>query len=55
MGYENIKYNLTESSFTDMKFNDLKIDLSKLVVAYGDHAGHKGLRNLILENSGLKV
>ena len=30
IGYENIKYNLTESSVTDLKLGDLNINLQEL-------------------------
>ena len=40
-GYENIDCNLSESSFTDQKFSSLDIDLSDLVLFYGDHKGNK--------------
>ena len=54
-GYENIKYNLTESSITDMKLGDLKIDLQELVIAYGDHIGHLKLRELIAKEEGVQA
>lgn len=50
MGYGNIRCNLAESSVTDAKFGDLKIDASKLILAYGDHRGKPELRELIAEN-----
>ncbi len=33
-GYENIEYNLSESSFTDQRLNDLGIDLNNLLLFY---------------------
>ncbi len=47
MGYDNVKFNLTESSFRDAVLGDLKLDLSKLVLCYGDHYGLKPLRELL--------
>lgn len=47
MGYDNVKFNLTESSFRDAKLGDLHLDLSKLVLCYGDHYGLKPLRELL--------
>ena len=43
-GYERIKYNLSESSVRDRSFGELGIDLEDLVLFYGDHEGHPGLR-----------
>jgi len=47
MGYDTIKNNLSESSFTDVVFGDLGLDLKGLILAYGSHAGHEALRELI--------
>jgi aspartate/methionine/tyrosine aminotransferase len=55
IGYENIKYNLTESSVTDMKLGDLNLNLQELVIAYGDHIGHPKLRELIANEAGVHV
>ena len=55
IGYENIKYNLTESSVTDMKLGDLSLNLQELVVAYGDHIGHPKLRQLIAKEAGVEI
>ena len=46
-GYDNLRCNLTESSVRDMVFGELDIDLSDLVLAYGDHRGEPRLRELI--------
>lgn len=46
-GYDKIKYNLSESSFTDMRLSDLDISLDHLVLAYGDHFGKPELRALL--------
>lgn len=53
--YENIKYNLTESSVTDMKLGDLNLNLQGLVIAYGDHIGHPKLRELIANEASVHV
>lgn len=53
MGYENVKYNLTESSFTDAQLADLDLDLRKLVLCYGDHQGNRALRELVAADSGV--
>ena len=46
MGYGNIRCNLTESSVADMRLSELGIDLRSLVLAYTDHLGKPGLREL---------
>ncbi|CAF1638878.1 unnamed protein product [Rotaria magnacalcarata] len=55
MGYENLKFNLTESSVTDMKLGNLNINLQELIIAYGDHSGHQKLRELIAKDAGVQV
>ncbi len=55
IGYENIKYNLTESAITDMKLGDLNLNLQELVLTYGDHIGHPKLRELIANEAGVQV
>lgn len=49
MGYDKIRNNLSESSYTDTWFKSLDIsaDLHQLILAYGPHAGHEGIRHLI--------
>ena len=54
IGYENIQFNLTESSVTDTKLGDLQLNLEELVIAYGDHVGHPRLRALIAQDAGVK-
>jgi aspartate/methionine/tyrosine aminotransferase len=54
MGYGNVKFNLTESSFRDATLGDLNLDLSKLVLCYGDHFGHPGFRGLLATEYGVK-
>uniref|UniRef100_A0AC35GVI7 Uncharacterized protein n=1 Tax=Panagrolaimus sp. PS1159 TaxID=55785 RepID=A0AC35GVI7_9BILA len=55
MGYDNIEFNLTESSVTDMKLGDLNLNLQELIVAYGDHIGHPKLRDIIAAEAGVHV
>ena len=55
IGYENIKFNLTESSVTDMKLGDVNINLQELIIAYGDHIGHRQLRQLIAKDAGVQA
>jgi aspartate/methionine/tyrosine aminotransferase len=52
MGYDALTCNLTESSFTDARLDDLGLDLSGLVLAYGDHVGHPGLREVLAGDAG---
>jgi aspartate/methionine/tyrosine aminotransferase len=47
MGYENILYNLTESSVTDARLDDLDLNLDGIVLNYGDHLGKPELRSLL--------
>ncbi len=52
LGYDKIKFNLTESSVRDRTLADLKLDLGQLTLAYTDHVGHPGLRELIAARAG---
>jgi aspartate/methionine/tyrosine aminotransferase len=47
LGYDTIECNLAESSIHDAVFQDLKLDLNQLVLAYGHHLGKTELRELI--------
>ena len=47
VGYDRIRCNLAESSVADMRLGDLDVALADLVLLYGDHLGHAGLRALI--------
>lgn len=49
MGYSTIQRNLSESSYTDSVLKDLDLNLNELVLCYGDHVGHPGLRSEILK------
>lgn len=51
MGYGNIQFNLTESSVRDAHFPIDEIDLSKLLLSYGDHKGKPELRQLIADET----
>jgi aspartate/methionine/tyrosine aminotransferase len=53
LGYDKIDYNLSESSFTDQRLSDLGIDVSNLLLVYGDHKGKPELRELIAAEAGL--
>lgn len=58
LGYGNILHNLTESSYTDFKFEDIGLadmNLSKLVLAYADHLGKKELREIIAKEAGVNA
>lgn len=47
MGYENVKYNLAESSVSDVLLSELNLQLKDLLLCYGDHIGKPELRALI--------
>ncbi|MCW3072628.1 MAG: pyridoxal phosphate-dependent aminotransferase [Bacteroidetes bacterium] len=47
LGYENVKYNLTESSVSDVIYSDLRLHLNDLKLCYGHHVGKPELRALI--------
>ncbi len=49
IGYDKIECNLTESSFSDMILDDMKLDLKGLLLCYGDHMGKLGFRKTISE------
>jgi aspartate/methionine/tyrosine aminotransferase len=53
IGYGNIKYNLTESSIRDRTLKDfaIDVDVNHLLLQYGDHRGHLGLRQLLADES----
>lgn len=53
-GYANIRCNLTESSVTDLRLEQLNLDLHNLTLAYTDHLGAPALRALLAsEGDGL--
>lgn len=47
IGYGNIACNLAESSLPDQTLGDLGIDLSGVVLGYGDHMGLPALREIV--------
>ena len=54
LGYGRIRHNLTESSVSDMRLEQLGLDLGALVLAYTDHLGKPQLRELLAaEGAGL--
>lgn len=55
MGYETIRHNLSESSYSDRFFRDIQpgMDLRELLLCYGPHAGHEGLRKAIVDGTAL--
>ena len=55
MGYSTIQNNLSESSYTDSIFKNLDLNLNDLVICYGDHVGHPGLRTEILKTESPKL
>ncbi len=46
-GYDQIRYNLAESSVSDRRLSDLGADLGDLLLCYGDHLGTPALRERI--------
>ena len=52
LGYDRIRYNLTESSVRDRSLADLGIDLGDMLLFYGDHVGNEVFRDLLAEQSG---
>lgn len=52
-GYSTIACNLAESSVSDAVLGDLNLDLSRLVLAYGDHLGKPELRAALVEGTTL--
>lgn len=56
LGYASIKYNLSESSYTDALLKDVTLDIGDLVLCYGDHKGLPALRELIAgQGAGLSA
>jgi len=55
LGYDAITNNLSESSVADRRLSDLglDLDLDDLLLCYGDHLGHPGLRERIAGGAGL--
>jgi aspartate/methionine/tyrosine aminotransferase len=53
IGYEQVRYNLAESSMADRRLGDLGVDLDGLLLSYGDHRGEPGLREQIASDGGV--
>jgi len=51
-GYDTILYNLAESSVSDLRFNELNIQLGDLKLEYIPHRGNTALRQLIAADAG---
>ena len=47
LGYDTIRYNLSESSVADRRLGDLKLHLDDILLCYGDHHGSPDLRHAI--------
>ena len=52
LGYDKIRFNLTESSVRDRSLADLGIEVGDMVLFYGDHLGNDTFRELIAAQSG---
>ena len=52
LGYDTIRYNLSESSVRDRSLGELGVELGDMVLFYGDHVGDPGLREQIATLSG---
>jgi len=54
LGYDRIKNNLSESSFSDMRLVDYGVDadVGEILLPYGDHRGLERLRALIAAEGG---
>jgi len=52
LGYERVKFNLTESSVRDRSLGELGLDLSDLTLCYTDHFGRPDLRAAIAARAG---
>src|SRR5262249_13617634 len=52
LGYDTIKYNLSESSMRDRKLSDLGLAWGDLLLAYGPHRGEPRLRRVIAAQAG---
>lgn len=52
LGYDRIKFNLAESSVSDIPLNDELLNVKDILMAYGDHMGLPELREIIAEQYG---
>ncbi len=53
-GYNNIAFNLAESSVSDFNFKDLNFDVKDITLCYGDHKGLPELRQMLAERYKMK-
>lgn len=54
LGYDKIKFNLSESSIADRRLSEVGVQLDNLLLFYGDHGGIPELRELLgVEHYGL--
>ena len=51
MGYDLIRYNLSESSVADRRLSELDVRLEDTPLCYGDHVGDARLRSLIADGT----
>ncbi|MCA9863051.1 MAG: pyridoxal phosphate-dependent aminotransferase [Thermomicrobiales bacterium] len=54
IGYEQVRYNLAESSMADRRLGDLGVHLDDLLLSYGDHRGEPGLREFVARDGGVE-
>lgn len=50
VGYNTIRYNLSESSVADMRIADLQLNINNLLLCYTNHIGKPELCSLIVKN-----
>lgn len=57
VGYGTIRHNLAESSMRDRTLGELGLDadLGRVLLCYGDHRGHPGLRALLAAEAGISA
>ena len=55
LGYDKIRYNLTESSVRDRSLRDLGIEVADMLLFYGDHVGNRDFLELLAAQSGAGV
>ncbi len=52
LGYDRLRFNLTESSVRDRSLAEFDLDLKALTLCYGDHLGRADLRAMIADRAG---
>lgn len=55
LGYDRIKFNLTESSLRDRTLAELGLDLGDQLLCYTDHLGLPALREAIAARAGMQA